>query len=163
MRTNGMGKVIITSTPKGSGWLQPLMVTQISGSWYQSKSSPKNLNIDTKGKLMIQNYNKEVGHGVWWAWDLISADELDDSYMFALRNRVNPYLEIYVSLGRLLQMAPEPYSEMRYQVYIHNQLNSPVGEWDFTAWVRPEDLGHKKFWGLVERIVEDKQPTDLPF
>jgi hypothetical protein len=131
--------------------------------YYQQNQTQKNPNFDTIGKLVIQNYNKELGQGVWWAWDLVSADELDDCYMFGLRNRIDTNLEVYVSLGRLLQIAPEPYSEMRYQLYIHNQLNSYVGEWDFTAWVRPEDLGHKKFWELIERIVDSKQPTDLPF
>jgi hypothetical protein len=140
MRTKGMGKVVLSATPNGKNIFKELY------------------DMNTK-ILHIKNYDKDLMRGAFYGWDIISADEMNDIYLFQLKNRNDNSLRVYISLGRLLQMAPDPYSEPMYQVYIHDDK----GEWDYNGWFRGHDLTYKNFWGVVEDIVEKHHPTDLPF
>ena len=140
MRTKGQGHIVMNATPNGKNIFKELY------------------DMNTK-ILHIKNYDKDLMRGVFYGWDIISADETDDIYLFQLKNRLNNSLRVYISLGRLLQMAPDPYFEPMYQVYIHDDK----GEWDYTGWFRGHDLTYKNFWGVVEDIVEKHHPTDLPF
>jgi hypothetical protein len=140
MRTKGMGKVVLTGTPKGINNFKELY------------------DMNTK-KLHIKNYDKDLMRGIFYGWDIISADETDEQYLFQLKNRLDSSLRVYISLGRLLQMAPDPYFELMYQVYIHDDK----GEWDYSGWFKGHDLTYKNFWEVVEDIVDKHQPTDLPF
>ena len=54
MRTKGQGSVVLTSTPKGNGWASAM---GWAAKYYQQNQTQKNPNFDTRGKLVIQNYN----------------------------------------------------------------------------------------------------------
>ena len=140
MRTKGHGHIVMNATPNGKNIFKELY------------------DMNTK-ILHIKNYDKDLMRGVFYGWDIISADEMDDIYLFQLKNRTDNTLRVYISLGRLLQMAPEPYFEPMYQLYMHDDK----GVWDYTGWFRGHDLTYKNFWGVVEDIVEKHEPTDLPF
>jgi hypothetical protein len=140
MRTKGQGHIVMNTTPNGKNIFKELY------------------DMNTK-ILHIKNYDKDLMRGVFYGWDVISADEMDDIYLFQLKNRTDNTLRVYISLGRLLQMAPEPYFEPMYQLYMHDDK----GVWDYTGWFRGHDLTYKNFWGVVEDIVEKHEPTDLPF
>jgi hypothetical protein len=140
MRTYGRGKIIMNVAPNG-------------------KNIFKELYDMNEKKLHIKNYDKDLMRGAFYGWDIISADEMDDSYMFQLKNRTDNTLRVYISLGRILQMAPEPYLEPMYQLYMHDDN----GDWDYSGWFRAHDLTYKNFWGVIEDIVEKHHPMDLPF
>jgi len=133
-------KVIITSTPKGV-------------------SNFKDLYTMDK-KLTIENFDKDLNVGIFYGWDIISADETDDSYLFQLRNRIDTKVRVYITLSRILQYAELPYyPEMMYQCYVYDDN----GEWDDRSWFRIHDITHKNFWGIVEEIVDKHHKTPLPF
>jgi hypothetical protein len=141
MRTKGQGYIVMNSTPNGKNFFKELY------------------DMNEK-KLHIKNYDKDLMRGAFYGWDVISADEIDDSYLFQLKNRLNNSLRVYITLGRELQVAPVPYyPELMYQVYMHDDN----GEWDYTGWFRGHDLTYKNFWAVIEDIVEKHHPTDLPF
>jgi len=56
-------------------------------------------------------------------------------------------------------MAPDPYFEPMYQVYITDDN----GDWHYRGWFRAHDLTYKNFWSVVEEVVDKHIPTDLPF
>lgn len=101
--------------------------------------------------ITIQNYDKDLNQGVIYGWDIISADETEDSYLFQLRNRTDNKLRVYVTLGRELH-----YSEMMYQCYVHDDNN----EWSSRSWLREHDLTYKNFWELIEETITNHH---LPF
>jgi hypothetical protein len=137
MRTKGQGKVIITSTPKGVNTFKDLY------------------NMDKK--LTIENFDKDLNTGVFYGWDIISADETEDSYLFQLRNRTDNKLRVYITLSRILQYSELPYyPEMMYQCYIHDDNN----EWSSRSWFRAHDITYKNFWELIEETVTNHH---LPF
>ena len=47
--------------------------------------------------ITIQNYDKDLNQGVIYGWDIISADETEDSYLFQLRNRTDWKLRVYIT------------------------------------------------------------------
>jgi hypothetical protein len=107
--------------------------------------------------ITIQNYDKDLNQGVIYGWDIIAADETDDSYLFQLRNRTDNKLRVYVTLGRELQYAELPYyPEMMYQCYVHDDNN----EWSSRSWFREHDLTYKNFWELIEETITNHH---LPF
>ena len=109
--------------------------------------------------LTIENFDKDLNVGIFYGWDVISADELDEVYMFQLRNRTNDKLRVYISLGRFLQYAEQPYyPEMMYQCYIH----ADNYDWSDTSWFRVHDITYKNFWHIVEGVVDKYYPV-LPF
>ena len=112
-----------------------------------------------KKKLHIKNYDREVTMMIFWGWDIIAADESEELYSFQLKHRSNNNLRVYITLGRELQMAPEPYFEPMYQIYITDDN----GDCDYRGWFRAHDLTYKNFWGVVEEVVDKHIPTDLPF
>ena len=112
-----------------------------------------------KKKLHIKNYDREVTMMIFWGWDIIAADESEELYSFQLKHRSNNNLRVYITLGRELQMAPEPYFEPMYQVYITDDN----GDWDYRGWFRAHDLTYKNFWSVVEEVVDKHIPTNLPF
>ena len=108
--------------------------------------------------ITIKNYDKDLTRGIFYGWDIIAADEVDDAYLFQLRNRMDIKLRVYITLGRETQIAP-PYFEPKHQVYIHDD----DGAWDYTGWFLPHDLTYKNFWEVVEEVVDKNQPTQFPF
>ena len=153
MRTKGQGKVILTGTPKGGGWAASM------ASYYQQNQTQKNPNFDPNRKLVIQNYAKDLGSGVFWGWDIISADETDEYYLFQLKHRQDSKLRVYITLGRELQVSNlENNLYQMYQCYMHDDL----GEWNETIWFDSTNLNHPLFWGRVETIVDKHHPL-LPF
>ena len=131
------GKAIITSTPIG--------VNNFKDLYSMDK------------KLTIENFDKDLNVGVFYGWDVISADETEDSYLFQLRNRTDNKLRVYITLGRELQYSDLPYyPEMMYQCYIHDDNN----EWSNRSWFRAHDITYKNFWGIVEETVTNHH---LPF
>ncbi len=141
MRTKGMG-TINSPTPKT---MKHYWVT-------------KNDIRDIK-PLTIQNFDKDITSAVFYDWVVISADELDEVYMFQLRNRINNKLRVYISLGRFLQYSEPPYyPEMMYQCYIH----ADNYDWSDTSWFRVHDITYKNFWRIVEGVVDKYYPV-LPF
>jgi hypothetical protein len=156
MRTKGNGKVVLTSTPKGGGWASAM---GWAAKYYQQNQTQKNPNFDTNRKLVIQNYAKDLGSGVFWGWDVIAADETDENYLFQLRNRENGSLRVYITLGRELQVSDlENNLYQMYQCYIHDDL----AQWDKRFWLDAKDINHKTFWGMIEKIVDGYHPL-LPF
>ena len=143
------GKAIITSTPISAGsWM---------ANYYQPNQTQKNPNFDTIGKLVIQNYAKDLLSGIFYGWDIIAADETDDSYLFQLRNRTDNTLRVYITLSRVLQYAELPYyPEMMYQCYIHDD----AGNWSSRNWIRAKDISYKNFWELIEETITSHH---LPF
>jgi len=138
MRTKGMGKVVLSATPKGINHFKELydMSTKI---------------------LHIKNYDKDLTRGVFYGWDVISADETDESYLFQLQNRTDNKLRVYITLGRELQYSELPYyPEMMYQCYIHDD----AGKWSNRSWFRVHDITYKNFWGLIEETITNHH---LPF
>ena len=142
-------KLVINSTPISAGsWF---------AKYYQKNQKDE---TDPKGKLVIQNYTKDLNMMVFWGWDVIAADETDDNYLFQLEFRGNPKLRVYITLGRNLQYAELPYyPEMMYQCYIHDD----EGKWDNRSWFRAHDLTYKNFWNVIEEIVNKNEPDPLPF
>jgi hypothetical protein len=111
-------------------------------------------------KLTIENFDKDLNVGIFYGWDIISADETDDNYLFQLRNRIDTKVRVYITLSRILQYAELPYyPEMMYQCYVYDDN----GEWDDRSWFRIHDITHKNFWGIVEEIVDKHHKTPLPF
>jgi len=138
MRTKGMGKVVLSATPKGVNNFKELydMSTKI---------------------LHIKNYDKDLTRGVFYGWDVISADETDESYLFQLQNRTDIKLRVYITLGRVLQYSGLPYyPEMMYQCYIHDD----EGSWSSTQWFRGHDITYKNFWQVIEETISNHH---LPF
>ncbi len=138
MRTKGMGKVVLSTTPKGVNHFKELY------------------DMNTK-ILHIKNYDKDLMRGVFYGWDVISADETDESYLFQLQNRTDIKLRVYITLGRVLQYSSLPYyPEMMYQCYIHDD----EGSWSSTQWFRGHDITYKNFWQVVEETISNHH---LPF
>lgn len=133
------GKVIVTSTPYGNNNFYDL--------------------YKMKNKLKIQNYAKDLGSGVFWGWDVISADEMDDVYLFQLANRENSKLRVYITLGRELQVSDlENNLYQMYQCYIHDD----DGDWHETFWFDIDKLNYKSFWDTIEKLVDKHHPL-YPF
>ena len=110
-------------------------------------------------KLKIENYTKDLNMMVIYGWDVLAADETEDSYLFQLALRENPKIRVYITLGRDLQYAELPYyPEKMYQCYVHDD----DGKWDNRSWFRAHDLTYKNFWACVEDIIDKHHPT-LPF
>ena len=145
------GKAIITSTPISAGsWM---------ANYYQPNQTQKNLNIDSNRKLVIQNYSKDLGSAVFWGWDVIAADEMDDVYLFQLKHRENSKLRIYITLGRELQVSDlENNLFLMYQCYVHDD----DGDWHETFWLDSDKLNYKSFWDRIETIADKHHPL-LPF
>jgi hypothetical protein len=138
MRTKGMGKVVLSATPKGINNFKELY------------------DMNTK-KLHIKNYDKDLMRGIFYGWDIISADETEDSYLFQVQNRTDNKLRVYITLGRELQYSELPYyPEMMYQCYIHDD----EGHWSNRSWFRVHDITYKNFWGLIEETITNHH---LPF
>ena len=138
MRTKGMGKVVLSATPKGVNHFKELY------------------DMNTK-ILHIKNYDKDLMRGVFYGWDVISADETEDSYLFQVQNRTDNKLRVYITLGRELQYSELPYyPEMMYQCYIHDD----EGSWSSTQWFRGHDITYKNFWQVVEETISNHH---LPF
>ncbi len=138
MRTKGMGQVVLSATPKGINHFKELydMSTKI---------------------LHIKNYDKDLTRGVFYGWDVISADETDESYLFQLQNRTDNKLRVYITLGRVLQCSELPYyPEMMYPCYIHDD----EGHWSNRSWFRVHDITYKNFWQVVEETISNHH---LPF
>ncbi len=145
------GKAIITSTPISAGsWFT---------NYYQQNQNQNNLNIDSNRKLVIQNYSKDLGSAVFWGWDVIAADEMDDVYLFQLKHRENSKLRIYITLGRELQVSDlENNLFLMYQCYVHDD----DGDWHETFWLDSDKLNYKSFWDRIETIADKHHPL-LPF
>ncbi len=145
------GKAIITSTPISmSSWFN---------NYYQQNQTQKNPNFDPNRKLVIQNYTKDLGSAVFWGWDVIAADEMDDVYLFQLKHRENSKLRIYITLGRELQVSDlENNLYQMYQCYMHDD----DGDWHETFWLDSGDINYKTFWDKIETIVDKHHPL-LPF
>lgn len=162
MRTKGVGASANSPkvTPSASAHIAGLKkaFTQTLTS-YQQNQTQKNPNFDTIRKLVIQNYVKDLGSGVFWGWDIISADETEESYLFQLRNRNDGKLRIYITLGRELQTSDlDNNLYQMYQCYMCDDL----GEWSERIWFDYTNLNHKSFWDKVERLVDKHHPL-LPF
>jgi len=111
-------------------------------------------------KITIENYSKDLNAGVFYGWDILSADELDYNYMFQLKNRNDHKLRVYISLSRELQTSDKEHNnDLMYQCYVHNDN----GEWSETMWFYGKDLTYKNFWGQIEEIVDKYHQTPLPF
>jgi hypothetical protein len=138
MRTKGQGHIVMNATPNGKNIFKELY------------------DMNTK-ILHIKNYDKDLMRGVFYGWDVISADETDEHYLFQLKNRTDNKLRVYITLGRVLQYSNLPYyPEMMYQCYIHDD----EGSWSSTQWFRGHDITYKNFWQVVEETVSNHH---LPF
>ena len=130
-------KAIITSTPNGGNTFYDLY----------------NMNK----KLTIENFDKDLNMGIFYGWDVIAADETEDSYLFQVQNRTDNKLRVYITLGRELQYSELPYyPEMMYQCYIHDD----EGHWSNRSWFRVHDITYKNFWELIEETITNHH---LPF
>jgi len=108
-------------------------------------------------KLTIENFDKDLNMGIFYGWDVISADETEDSYLFQVQNRTDNKLRVYITLGRELQYSELPYyPEMMYQCYIHDD----EGHWSNRSWFRVHDITYKNFWELIEETITNHH---LPF
>lgn len=148
MRTKGQG--YLNPNPSMSSWMY---------NYYQQNQNQKNLNIDPIRKLVIQNYSRDLTYAVFYGWDVIYADEMDDVYVFQLMYRTQPELKVHITLGRELQVSDLEHNLfLMYQCYIHND----EGDWSKTIWFDKNDLNYKTFWNTIESIVDEKYPL-LPF
>lgn len=153
MRTKGQGLVTISSMPKVS------MNSWFSNYYQQKQPQKKFPNIDPIRKLVIQNYNRDLTYAVFYGWDVIQADEMDDVYVFQLIYRTHPELKVHITLGRELQVSDLEHNLfLMYQCYIHNN----EGDWSKTIWFDKDDLNYNTFWNTIESIVDEKYPL-LPF
>ena len=144
--------------PLGNNIGNRTMMGAGAGKLYQSNQNPKKPKFDPKGKLVIQNYNRDLTSAVFYGWDLISSDELEDSYVFQLVQRQNSKLRVYITLGRNLQQPDIKYPETFYQCYIHDD----AGEWSQTVWLNAQSINYIKFWDMIESVVDEHHPI-LPF
>jgi len=108
--------------------------------------------------LTIENYNRDITSAVFYGWDLIMADKLKETYVFQLMQRENSKLRVHITLGRELQQAEFPSSEMFYQCYIHDY----ACEWSKTVWLNAKDINYNTFWNMIESVVGEHHPI-LPF
>ena len=139
MRTKGQGYVTLMGTPMGKTVFYDLY------------------KMTMNKKLTIENFDKDINVGVFYGWDVISADETEDSYLFQVQNRTDNKLRVYITLGRELQYSDLPYyPEMMYQCYIHDD----EGHWSNRSWFRVHDITYKNFWGLIEETITNHH---LPF
>ena len=139
MRTKGQGYVTLTGTPMGKNVFYDLY------------------KMTMNKKLTIENFDKDINVGVFYGWDVISADETEDSYLFQVQNRTDNKLRVYITLGRELQYSDLPYyPEMMYQCYIHDD----EGHWSNRSWFRVHDITYKNFWELIEETITNHH---LPF
>ena len=130
-------KAIITSTPNGGN------------AFYDFYNMNK--------KLTIENFDKDLNMAIFYGWDVIAADETEDSYLFQVQNRSDNKLRVYITLGRELQYSELPYyPEMMYQCYIHDD----EGHWNNRSWFRVHDITYKNFWELIEETITNHH---LPF
>jgi len=79
-----------------------------------------------KKKLHIKNYDREVTMMIFWGWDIIAADESEELYSFQLKHRSNNNLRVYITLGRELQMAPDPYFEPMFWSVVEEVVDKHI-------------------------------------
>ena len=153
MRTKGNGSIVITPTLNGVGWAGSM------ANYYQQTQTQKNPNSDTFGKLVIQNYAKDLGLMIFWGWDILAADEFIETYTFQLKHRSEPKLGVYITLGRELQTSDKANGGgLMYQCYVMDTND----EWSERTWFCADDLGYTNFWAVIEEIVDKHNPL-LPF
>ena len=138
MRTKGNGKVVLSSTPKGGGWAASMASWAASmASYYQQNQTQKNPNFDTRGWLLIQNYNADVGFGVFYNWDMKFALEDKGFYSFEFEHRVEGK-RVYVLLHR------EKTHDGFYKVYLQDMKDM----WKKDIYLAPNHIAKTQFYNF---------------
>jgi hypothetical protein len=147
MRTKGQGYVAINPNPKGGGWASAM---GWAAKYYQQNQTQKNPNFDTIGKLVIQNYNADVGFGVFYNWDMKFALEDKGFYSFEFEHRGDKR-RVYVLLHR------ERTHDGFYKVYLQDMKDM----WKKDVYLAPNHIAKTQFYNFIESVIDDEY--GLPF
>lgn len=113
------------------------------------KGGFRNTPPSQRTKLTIQNFNKGVGEGIFWEWDLVEARDDGNVYNFRLRKRGSTDNDVLVQLGRIPQWVEDSVVEPMYQLLV----SDGEGEWDEGSWFFLKDLFYKNFWNTIEEVI----------
>lgn len=110
--------------------------------------------------LTIEGYNKDVGYGVIYGWDLEEVRISDDGneYQFSFGKRFGGGV-VYATLGRIVQKPYGPLRDVpRYQLFVCDSEDS----WQQTKWLAIDDIRDKKeFYNKISEVID--MHVDLPF
>ena len=98
--------------------------------------------------LTITNYNKDLHTGVLYGWDLATAFEGEDYYVFEFHQRIGDKQPVTCRIER--ELAGDVFAKVYkcdvYQVY---------GSWRCSYWLEPKHIQQPVLlYELVENIVE---------
>jgi len=100
--------------------------------------------------ITIENYNSDMGYGVFFGWDMKYAMEDKAFYSFEFMHRVEGK-RVYVLIHR------ESKEAGFYEVYIQYMNDA----WKKTVHLAPNHLNKSAFYNLIESVIDDEYP--LPF
>jgi hypothetical protein len=146
MRTKGMGTLstnLAVIKNRGSGWLQPCIVTATPKGIHPHFNDLYNMNI-----LTIKDYNKDIDTGVFWGWDMKNAIENNSFYSFEFHNRADARF-VYVALYRNPIVLDN--KQIQYECFI-SDMND---RWKTTNYFPTDGLLKDKFYESIEQIIEN--------
>ena len=103
--------------------------------------------IQPSNLLTITNYDKDMGVGVFWGWDMKFAMEANRFYSFEFHNRADGRF-VYVLLHR------EPTTinnNIQYECYAADMND----RWKTTNYFPADYLVKDKFYDSIEQIIEN--------
>ena len=100
--------------------------------------------------ITIENYNSDMGYGVFFNWDMKYAMEDKSFYSFEFMHRVEGK-RVYVLIHR------ESKEAGLYEVYIQDMNDA----WKKTVHLAPNHFNKSAFYNLIESVIDDEYP--LPF
>jgi hypothetical protein len=110
--------------------------------------------------LTIEGYNKDVGYGVIYGWDLeeVQISDTGEEYQFTFAKRFGGGV-VHATLGRYLQTPNPPNGDTpKYQLFICDAEDS----WQTTKWLTIGDIKNKKeFYKKISDVIDIH--VDLPF
>jgi hypothetical protein len=100
--------------------------------------------------ITIENYDSDMGYGVFFGWDMKFAMEDKRFYSFEFEHRVEGK-RVYVLVHR------ESKEDGFYEVYIQDMKD----KWKKTVHLAPNHLNKSAFYNLIESVIDDEY--GLPF
>jgi len=100
--------------------------------------------------ITIENYNSDMGYGVFFGWDMKFAMEDKRFYSFEFEHRVEGK-RVYVLIHR------ESTKDGFYEVYIQDMKD----KWKKTIHLAPNHFNKSAFYNLIESVIDDEY--GLPF
>ena len=107
--------------------------------------------------ITIKNYNSDVGHGIFFGWDMKYAMEDKDFYSFEFEH-INEQKRVYVLVHRNKIKDNMPIGEDLHEVYIQDMVSD---KWRRTVQLAKNHLSKSSFYNWVESVIDDEY--GLPF